>query len=319
MKIVILDGQTENPGDLSWEGLEAVGELTVYERTPNDKIIERIGDAEIVITNKTPLTAETISACKNIKYIGILATGYNVVDIAAAKERGIPVCNVPGYSTKAVVQHVFALLFEITNHVGIHNDGVHAGKWAACPDFCYWDTPLIEMAGKTMGIIGFGSIGKAVARVAEAFGMNVLVCARHSDPALETENIHYASREDILAKSDVVSLHCPLFPETQGMINKDSIATMKDGAILINTARGPLVVDEDVVAAVKSGKLYAYAADVVSVEPVAKDNPLPGTENVILTPHIAWAARETRQRLMDIAVSNLRAYLDGSPVNVVNP
>ena len=319
MKIVILDGYTENPGDLSWAGLEALGELTVYDRTPKDQIVERIGDAEIVITNKTPITAEIIDACPNIRYIGILATGYNVVDIAKAKERGIPVCNVPGYSTPSVVQHVFALLLEITNHVGEHSASVHAGQWAANPDFCYWLHPLIELCGKTFGIVGYGTIGKAVARVAEALGMEVLVCARHVDPSQETAHIHYASREEIFAKADVISFHCPLFPETTGIVNKDSIAGMKDGVILINTARGPVVVDQDVVDAVKSGKIAAFAADVVSTEPIPKDNPLQGVENIYLTPHIAWAPLESRQRLMDISVSNLKAFLDGAPVNVVNP
>jgi glycerate dehydrogenase len=319
MKIVILDGYTENPGDLSWAPLEALGELTVYDRTPADKIIERIGDAEIVFTNKTPINAEAIAAGKNIKFIGVLATGYNVIDIAAAKERGIPVCNVPGYSTPSVAQHVFALLLEITNHVGAHSDSVHAGKWAANPDFCYWDYPMIELAGKTLGIIGYGSIGKAVAKIAVAFGMNVLANARHVDPSQETENIRYATREEVFAKSDIISFHCPLFPETQGMVNKDSIATMKDGVIIINTARGPIVVDEDVVAAVQSGKIAAYAADVVSAEPIKPENPLQGKENIVLTPHIAWAPKESRQRLMDITVSNLRAFLNGAPQNVVNP
>ena len=318
MKIVILDGYTENPGDLSWDGLEALGELTVYDRTPADKIAERIGDAEIVFTNKTPISAETIAACKNIKFIGVLATGYNVIDVAFARERGIPVCNVPGYSTVSVAQHVFALLLEITNHVGSHSDSVHAGKWAACADFCYWNYPLIELCGKTLGIIGYGSIGKAVAKIAAAFGMKVLVCATHVDPSQETESIHYASRDEIFAGADVITFHCPLFPETQGMVNRDSIAKMKDGVILINTARGPIVVDEDVVEAVKSGKIYAYAADVVSVEPIRPDNPLLGVDNIILTPHIAWAPRESRQRLMDVTVSNLKAFLAGEPVNVVN-
>lgn len=318
MKIVILDGYTENPGDLSWAGLEALGELTVYDRTPADKIVERIGDAEIVFTNKTPISRETIAACESIRFIGVLATGYNIIDVAFARERGIPVCNVPGYSTVSVAQHVFALLLEITSHVGSHSDSVHAGKWTKCADFCYWNKPLIELCGKTFGIIGYGSIGKAVARIAAAFGMKVLVCATHVDPSQETESIRYASRDEIFAKSDVISFHCPLFPETQGMVNKDSIASMKDGVILINTARGPIVVDEDVVEAVKSGKIYAYAADVVSAEPIHPDNPLLGVENVILTPHIAWAPKESRQRLMDITVSNLKAFLDGAPVNVVN-
>lgn len=322
MKIVVLDGYTENPGDLSWAGMEAFGELAVYDRTPladEAEIIARIGDAEAVYTNKTPISAAAIAAAKNLKFIGVLATGYNIVDIAAAKERGIPVCNVPGYSTPSVAQHVFALLLEVTNHVGSHSDSVHQGQWAASKDFCFWNHPLIELAGKTLGIIGYGSIGKAVAKIAAAFGMNVLVCARHVDPEEETEYIHYAPREEIFAKADVISLHCPLFPETQGMVNSESIAAMKDGVILINTARGPLVVDDDIVAAVKSGKVAAYCADVVSAEPIKPENPLQGVENIILTPHIAWAPKEARQRLMNIATGNLKAFVEGRPTNVVNP
>ena len=322
MKIVILDGYAANPGDLSWGGMESLGTLTVYDRTATAdeaEIVGRIGDADAVYTNKTPISAATIAAAKNLKFIGVLATGYNVVDIAAAKERGIPVCNVPGYSTPSVAQHVFALLFEATNHVGAHSQAVHQGQWASSKDFCFWNHPLVELAGKTLGIVGYGSIGKAVAKIAAAFGMHVLVCARHVDPAEETEYIHYAAREEIFAKADVISLHCPLFPETQGMINKDTIAAMKDGVILINTARGPLVVDEDIVAAVKSGKVAYYCADVVSAEPIKPENPLQGVENVILTPHIAWAPKEARQRLMNIAAGNLKAFAEGAPTNVVNP
>ena len=322
MKIVILDGYTENPGDLSWAGLEALGSVTVYDRTSltdEAEILSRIGGADAVYTNKTPLSAAVISAAPNLKFIGVLATGYNIVDVAAAKARGIPVCNVPGYSTPSVAQHTFALLLEACSHVGAHSDSVRAGAWARSRDFCYWNYPLIELSGKTLGIIGYGAIGKAVAKIAVAFGMNVLVCARHVDPAEENEYIHYASREDIFAASDVITLHCPLFPETQGMVNAGSIAKMKDGVILINTARGPLVNDDDIVAAVRSGKVAWYCADVVSAEPIAKDNPLQFEEHILLTPHIAWAPKEARQRLMDIAVGNLRAFTEGAPVHVVNP
>lgn len=322
MKIVILDGYTENPGDLSWAGLEALGALTVYDRTNNAdeaEIIARIGDADAVYTNKTPISAAAIAAAPNLKFIGVLATGYNIVDVAAARERGIPVCNVPGYSTTSVAQHTFALLLEAASHVGSHSDSVHAGQWRDSRDFCYWNHPLIELCGKTLGIIGYGSIGKAVAKIAVAFGMNVLVCARHIDPAEENEYIHYAPREEIFARADVISLHCPLFPETQGMVNAQTIAQMKDGVIVLNTARGPLVVEEDIVAAVRSGKVAYYCADVVSAEPIRADNPLQGVEHILLTPHIAWAPKEARQRLMDIAVGNLRAFVAGSPVNVVNP
>ena len=248
MKIVILDGYTENPGDLSWEGFEDLGELTVYERTPvNDKneIRKRIGDAEIVITNKTPLTQETIESCPRIRYIGALSTGYNVIDIEAAKEQGIPVTNIPSYGTDAVAQFTFAMLLDICHHAAHHSQAVYEGRWSACPDFCFWDYPLIELAGKTMGIVGFGRIGQAVGRLANAFGMKVLAYAPHKRPELETDICHYAELPELLAKADVISLHCPLFPATEGMINKESIAMMKDGAILLNTGRGPLIVEQD--------------------------------------------------------------------------
>ena len=319
MKIVILDGYTENPGDLSWEGFEDLGELTVYERTPvNDKneIRKRIGDAEIVITNKTPLTQETIESCPRIRYIGALSTGYNVIDIEAAKEQGIPVTNIPSYGTDAVAQFTFAMLLDICHHAAHHSQAVYEGRWSACPDFCFWDYPLIELAGKTMGIVGFGRIGQAVGRLANAFGMKVLAYAPHKRPELETEICHYVELPELLSKADVISLHCPLFPATEGMINKESIAMMKDGAILLNTGRGPLIVD--LADALNSGRLYAAGVDVVSVEPIREDNPLLKAKNCLITPHIAWASKESRQRLMDTAVGNLKAFLAGEPVNVVN-
>ncbi len=321
MKIVILDGYTENPGDLSWEGIEALGDLTLYDRTPDDPemIIDRIGDAEVVYTNKTPISKEILERCTNIKYIGVLATGYNVVDTFAAKEKGIPVCNIPTYGTSAVAQFVFALLLEVCHHVAHHSEAVHKGRWTANPDFCFWDYPLMELAGKTMGIVGFGRIGRHTARIAQAFGMKVLAYDTKKNTDYETDSCQYADLDELLSKSDVISLHCPLFPETKGMINQNSIRKMKDGVILINTSRGQLIVEEDLAEALNSGKVYAACLDVVSVEPIKADNPLYGAPNCIITPHIAWAPKESRQRLMDIAVDNLRAWLSGNPCNVVNP
>lgn len=318
MKIVVLDGYTLNPGDLSWEGLERLGELKVYDRTPEDKILERIGNAEIVFTNKTPLRRETLEKTPSVKYIGVLATGYNVVDTDAAKELGIIVTNIPTYGTAAVAQFTFALLLEICHHVWAHNEAVKKGAWTKCPDFCFWNYPLIELAGKTMGIIGFGRIGQAVATIAQAFGMKVLAHDVYQDKALENENLRYAGLDELLASADVVSLHCPLFESTKGIINKNTIAKMKDGVIIINTSRGPLIVEEDLAEALNSGKVFGAAMDVVSVEPIKADNPLLTAKNCIITPHIAWAPKESRVRLMDIAVKNLEAFLKGEPVNVVN-
>lgn len=320
MKIVVLDGYAGNPGDLSWDALGKLGELTVYDRTPAEPnlVMERIGDAEIVFTNKTPLSRQILTACPNLKFVGILATGYNIVDVDAAKELGIPVCNVPGYSTDAVAQMTVALLLEICHHVAHHSQQVHAGQWSGCEDFCFWDYPLIELAGKTMGIIGFGSIGKAVGRLARCLGMKVL--AAGSRPTEEGQAIaEYVDLDTLYRESDVISLHCPLFPENREMINKESIAKMKDGAILLNTARGALIVEQDVADALNSGKLYAAGMDVAAVEPLPASSPLIGAKNCIITPHIAWATKEARQRLMDIAVHNLEAFLAGKPENVVNP
>lgn len=318
MKIVILDGYTENPGDLSWEGFAALGELTVYERTAAADIVPRIGDAEIVYTNKTPITAETLAACPKLRYIGLLATGYNVVDVAAAKARGVAVTNIPTYGTAAVAQFAIAMLLEICHHVAHHSDAVHAGRWAANPDWCFWDYPLIELDGKTMGIIGFGRIGQATGRIARALGMRVLAYdSRPSDAGRAIAE--YVPLDELLANSDVISLHCPLFPETEGIVNKANIARMKDGVILLNNSRGPLVVEQDLSDALNSGKVYAAGLDVVSTEPIRPDNPLLKAKNCFITPHISWAPRESRQRLMDIAVENLRAFLAGAPVNVVNP
>lgn len=319
MKIVVLDGYTENPGDLSWAGLEELGELTVYDRTTDHSlIVERIGDAEVVYTNKTPITKETIQACRNMKFIGVLATGYNVVDVQAAKEAGIVVCNIPTYGTDAVAQFAIALLLELCHHIGEHSACVKRGDWSSNVDWCFWNYPLMELAGKTMGIIGFGRIGQRTAQIAQALGMHVLAYDRNHNAVLENEQCHYADMEELLASADVISLHCPLFPETQGIINKDSIAKMKDGVLIINSSRGPLIVEEDLRDALNSGKVGGAAMDVVSTEPIRMDNPLLSAKNVIITPHIAWAPKESRQRLMDIAVENLCQFLKGEPQNVVN-
>jgi len=323
MKIVVLDGYTLNPGDLSWAGLEELGDLTVYDRTVFDRsndnlIIERIGDAQIVFTNKTPLPREVLSKVPNVKYIGVLATGYNIVDIEAAKELGITVTNIPTYGTDSVAQMVFAHLLEICHHVAAHSDAVKNGEWTNNVDWCFWKYPLIELAGKTMGTIGYGRIGQAVGRVAQAFGMKVLANDKYPNKDLESDTLKYVELDELLANSDVISLHCPLFEENKGMINKDSIAKMKDGVIIINTSRGPLIVEDDLAEALNSGKVYAAGLDVVSTEPIKADNPLLKAKNIFLTPHIAWAPKESRQRLMDIAVNNLKQFLEGSPVNVVN-
>ena len=320
MNIVILDGHTENPGDLSWAGFEALGNLTVYDRTSKEpeEIIRRIGQAEIVYTNKTPLTAETFDRCPSIRFVGVLATGYNVVDVAAARRHGIPVSNIPAYGTEAVAQAAMALLLEICNQVGRHSRAVHEGRWNTCPDFCFWETPLMELAGKTLGIVGFGRIGQAMGRLGRAFGMEVL--ATGSRPTEAGRALaRYVTLDELLAKSDVISLHCPLFPETERMINQHSLAKMKDGVILLNTGRGQLICEKALAEALRSGKVRAAGLDVLSQEPPAADNPLLTAPNCFITPHIAWAPKETRQRLMDIAAGNLRAFLAGSPIHVVNP
>lgn len=324
MKIVVLDGYTLNPGDLSWEGLEKIGQLTVHDRTSydlsgQDKIIERVGDAEIVFTNKTPLTREALNHMPNLKFIGVLATGYNIVDIAAARERGITVTNIPTYGTTAVSQMTFALLLEMCHHVWEHSEEVKKGAWTNNPDWCFWNYPLIELAGKKMGIIGYGRIGQAVGQIAQAFGMKVLAFDSQQNKALENENMKYVDLDELLSEADVISLHCPLFPSTQGIINKDNLAKMKSSALLINTSRGPLVVEEDLAEALNNGRIAGAAVDVVSTEPIKRDNPLLTAKNIIITPHISWAPKESRKRLMDIAIENLQKFLAGSPVNVVNP
>lgn len=317
MKIVVLDGYTENPGDLSWDKLAALGELTVYDRTPAALVPERIGDAEAVYTNKTPITRETLAHCPKLQYIGVLATGYNVVDCAAARERGVAVTNIPSYGTQAVAQFAIALLLEICHHVGRHSDAVRQGRWSQCPDWCFWDYPLIELAGKVMGIIGLGRIGQATARAAAALGMRVVAFDRNPCAA-GRETAEYVPLDALFAESDVVVLHCPLLPETKGLICRETLAKMKDGVILINNSRGPLVVEADLAEALASGKVYAAGLDVAEAEPIPPDSPLLRAENCIITPHISWAPRESRQRLMEIAADNLKQFLGGRPVNVVN-
>ena len=317
MKIVILDAYAANPGDLSWDEFAALGELTVYDRTAQEDAAARIGDAEVVFINKVRLTDDIFAACPNLKLVSILATGYNIVDLAAAKRRGITVCNVPGYSTRAVVQMTFALLLEICQQVGLHSGAVHTGRWQTCPDFCFWDRPLIELDGKTMGIVGYGAIGSAVGTVAQALGMKLLVTARHEKPV--PEGARFVSLPELLAQSDVVSLHCPQTAENARMIDAGALAQMKDGAILLNTARGGLLDEQAVADALRSGKLLAAGMDVVSAEPIRADNPLLTAPNCFLTPHIAWAPLETRRRLQAISAENLRAFRAGKPQNVVNP
>ena len=310
-KIIILDGGVANPGDLSWDDLAALGDLTVYDYTAPEDVIPRIGDASIILTNKTVISADVMAACPNLRYIGVLATGYNVIDIAEAKKRGIIVANVPAYSTPTVAQLTMALLLEIALHVGHHSRVVHEGKWSACRDFAFWDYPLMELAGKTFGIVGYGSIGKAVAKLAQAFGMKVLAYSRHGAEEFHTE------LDELYAKADIVSLHCPLTAENTGMINKETIAKMKDGVIILNTARGGLINEADLREALLSGKVYAAASDVTCKEPINADSPLLGLENMIITPHIAWAATEARQRLLSVAIDNVRQYLCGNPQNNV--
>ena len=315
MKLVILDAYASNPGDLSWDLFSEFGELAIYDRTPAELAVERIGDAELVFLNKTPLSRDILAACPKLKLVVVLATGYNVVDVAAARDLGITVCNVPAYSTQAVTQMTFALLLEMTQRVGMHARAVREGQWQRNPDFCFWNAPLSELAGKTLGIVGYGAIGQAVGQVALAFGMKLLVTARHEKPV--PEGARFVTLEELLAQSDVVSLHCPQTPENLHMINAAALSQMKDGALLINTARGGLIDEAAVAAALASGKLGGFAADVVAREPILESNPLLTAPNCYLTPHIAWAPFETRQRLHRIAAENVRAFLKGEPQNVV--
>lgn len=322
MKIVVLDGYTLNPGDLSWEPLEKLGELTVLERTDYNTtaIIKAIAidDAEIIFTNKTPLSKEVLQKVPNVKYIGVLATGFNVVDVEFAKENGIIVTNIPNYSTTAVAQMTMALLLEMCHHVGDHNQSVQKGDWSKSKDFCFWNSPLIELQDKTLGIIGMGRIGQATAKLAQAFGMNILTSGSRKKPALESDTFKYTNLTELLSKSDVISLHCPLTTDTEGIINASNISKMKDGVLLINTSRGQLIVEKDLKDALNNGKIAGAAVDVVSQEPILKENELLKAKNCIITPHIAWAPKESRLRLLNTAVQNLEAYLNGKPINVVN-
>ncbi|MEO6289621.1 MAG: D-2-hydroxyacid dehydrogenase [Ginsengibacter sp.] len=318
MKIVVLDGYTLNPGDISWDALHELGEVIIYDRTSVENIPERTKDAEVILTNKTPLNADVLSKLPSLKYVGVLATGYNIVDTAKAKHMRIVVSNVPGYGTCSVAQLTFALLLELCHHVQNHSDVVRNGKWSRSADFSFWDYPLVELSGKTIGIIGFGSIGKKVADIVSAFGMNILATSRtHSDQSDRT-NFEWATLPGLLEKSDVVSLHCPLVPETQGLINKDSLAKMKRSAFLLNTSRGPLILDEDLANALNNDVIAGAGIDVLTVEPPLENNPLFKAKNCIITPHIAWATKEARERLMNMAINNLSAFIGGRPVNVVN-
>lgn len=320
MKIVVLDGYTENPGDISWSPLEALGEVTVYDRTSYEEsplIAQRIGDAEIVVVNKTPISSDTIDKCTNLKAIALLATGYNVVDCEYARKKGIPVMNVPVYGTHNVSQYAVSLLMEVCSHIGHHNESVHAGEWTNNPDWCYWHYPMIEVSGKTAGIIGLGRIGVNTAKILDA--MNVNVIAYDSYPSEEGKKVaEYVELDELFERSDFIFLHCPLFPSTNGIINSENIAKMKDGVILINNSRGPLVVEQDLYEALESGKVAAAALDVVSTEPIMKDNVLLKAKNCIITPHISWATKEARERIMLTTAENIQSVIDGEPKNVVN-
>ena len=316
-RIVVLDGFTLNPGDLDWAALRTLGECRIFDRTPANAVLERAHGASIVLTNKTPLPRTVITALPGLRYIGVLATGCNVVDLAAASARGIPVTNAPGYGTPSVAQHVFALLLELTQYTGRHAETVRAGRWSASPDFCYWETPIVELAGRTIGIIGLGSIGAAVARIAQAFGMKVLAATRRA--RTDMPHVEFTNVEDVFSRSDVVTLHCPLTTETQGLVNARRIGLMKRDAFLINTGRGPLVVEQDLADALNTDRIAGAGLDVLSVEPPAPNNPLLSARNCLITPHIAWASRAARARLLGIVVENVRNFLAGTPANVVNP
>lgn len=319
MKIVILDSYGLNPGDPSWECIRQFGELRVFDMAaPEDETIRRIGDAEIILLNKTVISEKVLAACPSVKLICMMATGFNVIDCEACRRRNIPVCNVPAYSTHAVSQFTFALLLELCHQVGHHDRAVHAGRWESCPYYCFWDTPQMELAGKTLGIIGFGRIGRAVAQIAKAFGMKVLAHSRTVYP--EYESIApYVDMDTLLTQSDIISLHCPLFPETEGIIDEAAIAKMKDGVIIVNTSRGLLIKEQPLADALRSGKVRYAAVDVVSKEPMESGNPLLTAPNCIITPHMAWAPVEARKRILDTTVENIRAFLAGTPANVVNP
>ena len=318
MKIVVLDGYALNPGDLDWEGLKKLGDLTVYDRTPYNKTVERCAGADAVLTNKAPLRKDVLENLPALKYIGVLATGYNIIDAETAKQKNILVANVPGYGTASVVQMTFSLLMELCLHVQRHSDAVMTGKWSASPDFCFWDFPLIELSGKTIGIIGFGHIGEQVGDVATAFGMHIMGNKRQHTDQSHRNNFKWAELNELLETSDVVSIHCPLLPETKGLLNKESLKRMKKTAFLLNTSRGAIITEKDLADALNNDIIAGAGIDVLSEEPPPKDNPLFHAKNCIITPHISWATREARTRLMNIAIHNLKAFLDGNPVNVVN-
>ena len=322
MRITVLDGYTENPGDLSWAGLEALGELTVYDRTSltdEEEIVSRIGNAEIIVTNKTPVSRAVLERCPGVRLIAVLATGYHVVDCACARERGIPVCNVPVYGTRSVSQFAIALLLEVCHHIGHHSRTVYDGKWQNHEDWCYWDYPLIELAGKTYGLLGCGNIGIHTAEIAKALGMQVIAYDARETEAGHALGVEYVTLDELFARSDVLGLQMPLFPFNTGIINRENIAKMKDGVIIINNSRGQMVVEQDLADALNSGKVAAAALDVVSTEPIREDNPLLKAKNCIITPHMSWGARESRQRIMDCTVENVKAFLEGAPIHVVNP
>lgn len=322
-KAVILDGYTLNPGDLDWKPLQELADFEIYDRTTYSieeapLIIERAKDAEVILTNKTPLTKEILDELPMLKYIGVLATGYNVVDVEAAKERNITVTNIPSYGTDTVAQAAIALLLELCHRTGDHSNAVKNGEWTNSPDFCFWNHPIIELSGKTMGIIGYGQIGQTTSRIAQAFGMKVLAYNRTREKVIETESVRYATLEELYREADVIMLHCPLTEENEGFINKESIEQMKDGVLIVNNARGALINEADLADALNRGKVAGAGLDVVSEEPISEDNPLLKAKNCIITPHIAWASLEARQRLLNIAVENLSKYLEGNPINVVN-
>lgn len=315
MKIIVIDGATLNPGDLSWDDLKKLGPCEIYDRSTPWEKLQRCKDADIVITNKVVFDRDTIKKLPNLKYIGVTATGYNIIDIEAAKEKNIIVTNVPSYASESVAQAVFALLLELCNHVGHHSQTVKAGKWASSPDFCYWDFPLVELKGLTMGIVGCGRIGRVVAKIAHAFDMQVLGYDKYD---AEVEGIQMVELERLFSKSDVISLHCPLTAETEGLVNKELLSKMKSTAFLINTSRGPLICEKDLAQALQNGRIAGAAVDVLSGEPPTPDNPLMYAKNCYITPHIAWATQAARQRLMDVTVENTRAFINGKPVNVVS-
>jgi len=318
LKIVILDGYTLNPGDLTWNGFSALGDVAIYDRTSAEQIVERAQGAEILITNKTPLTKAIIDTLVELKYIGVLATGYNIIDIDAAKHKGIVVTNIPTYGTTSVAQMVFALLLELCHHVQEHSNEVRHGVWSECEDFCFWNYPLIELYGKTMGIIGFGRIGQQTADIAAVFGMNIIAFDSFKSEQSHRNDFKWGELEELLQKSDVVTLHCPLFQNTKGIINKDTLKLMKKSAFLINTSRGPLIVEEDLAEGLNNNIIARAGLDVLSVEPPSKNNPLLSAKNCLITPHISWATMDARERLMDIAIKNVKSFMDGEPSNVVN-